>query len=58
MRGLTRTKRVPVIILSGTSMAEEEIAGAEVEAVFMKPVAALPFFEAIDRAIKKGTGTG
>jgi DNA-binding response OmpR family regulator len=53
MRGLSRTKRVPVIILSATSVDEENLAGAEVEAVFTKPVAALPLFEAIDRAIKR-----
>lgn len=58
MRDETRTKTVPVIILSGMPVDEEELAGAEVEAVFIKPVAALLFFDAIVRAIKKGTRGG
>jgi len=53
MRGLGRARRVPVILLSGASIHDDEIAGLDVDAIFVKPVAATALFEAIDRACRR-----
>jgi DNA-binding response OmpR family regulator len=53
MRGLTRARHVPGIILSGVSLDEDRLAGLEPEAVFMKPIAVQPLLRAIDRAVQR-----
>lgn len=55
IRGLARARRVPVIVLSGASVHDDELAGLDVDAVFLKPVAAHALFEAIERA-RAGSG--
>jgi DNA-binding response OmpR family regulator len=50
MRSLGRTKGVPAIILSGAPVDDAKLAGLDVSAVFLKPVAASALSEAIDRA--------
>jgi two-component system, OmpR family, KDP operon response regulator KdpE len=52
MRGLTRARHIPVIVLSGASMADDDLAGLDVDAVFLKPIAVPALFAAIERAIK------
>jgi CheY-like chemotaxis protein len=56
MRRLGRARRVPVIVLSGASIHDDELAGLDVGAVFLKPVAASALFEAIDRACTGSRG--
>jgi DNA-binding response OmpR family regulator len=53
MRGLGRARRVPVILLSGASIHDDEIAGLDVDAIFVKPVAATALFDAIERACRR-----
>jgi DNA-binding response OmpR family regulator len=57
IRMLGRARRVPIIVLSGASIHDDELAGLDLDAVFLKPVAATALFEAIDRACK-GSGGG
>ena len=52
MRGLAKARSVPVIVLSGASVHDDELAGLDVDAVFVKPVAARGLFAAIERACK------
>jgi len=53
MRGLGRARHVPVILLSGASIHDDELAGLDVDAVFVKPVAATALFDAIERACRR-----
>ena len=55
VRGIARARRVPIIVLSGASVYDDQLAGLDVDAVFLKPVAAHALFEAIERA-RKGSG--
>jgi two-component system, response regulator PdtaR len=49
--GLGRARHVPIIVLSGTSLYDNELLDLDVDAIFVKPVAANTLFLAIDRAI-------
>jgi two-component system response regulator MprA len=53
MRGLGKARHVPVILLSGASIHDDDIVGLDVDAVFVKPVAATALFAAIERASKR-----
>jgi DNA-binding response OmpR family regulator len=53
MRGLAKARHVPVILLSGASIHDDDLAGLEVDAVFVKPVAATALFAAIERACRR-----
>ena len=53
MRGIGRARHVPVILLSGASIHDDELTGLDVAAVFVKPVAATALFDAIERACRR-----
>ena len=53
MRGIGKARHVPVILLSGASIHDDELAGLDVDAVFVKPVAATALFDAIERACRR-----
>jgi DNA-binding response OmpR family regulator len=52
MRSLARTRHIPIIVLSGASLYDDQLAGLDVDAVFVKPVAAHALFAAVARACK------
>jgi DNA-binding response OmpR family regulator len=58
MRERGRARRVPVIVLSGASIHDDELAGLDVDSIFLKPVAAAALFEAIDRACTRTASVG
>jgi DNA-binding response OmpR family regulator len=53
LRGRAKARHVPVILLSGASIHDDELAGLDVDAVFVKPVAATALFDAIERACRR-----
>lgn len=57
MRSLERTRHVPAIILSGVPIDDEQLAGLDVSAVFLKPVPVNVLCAAIDRASERASRT-